>query len=198
ALELYLGTRDEGHGGTPLYDRRELLVDVVGAVSRLSSLPVFAKLSPVVPNLEETARACVRAGAHGLTLIDALPGMVVDAARLRPRLGAVIGGLSGPAIRPMALAAVYRVSQALPAVPIMGVGGIATGEDAVEFLLAGAWAVQVGTAMLVDPAVPEEICRGIMGYLEDKGLGSPGELRGRLRGGAAPEPQPADGEIEAR
>ncbi|HEX9122456.1 MAG TPA: dihydroorotate dehydrogenase [Actinomycetota bacterium] len=188
ALEVYLGTRDEQHGGIPFASRRELMVDVVGAVSRLSSFPVFAKLSAVVPDLEETARACVHAGAHGLTLIDAVPAMAVDASRLRPRLGATLGGLSGPAIRPIALAAVFRVAQVLPGVPIMGVGGVSTGEDAVEFLLAGASAVQVGTALLVNPAAPEEITRGILAYLKDKGVASPGDLRGRLRtGGEGPE-----------
>jgi dihydroorotate dehydrogenase (NAD+) catalytic subunit len=105
----------------------------------------------------------------------------VDAARLRPRLAAPVGGLSGPAIKPIALAAVFQVARALPRVPIMGVGGISTGEDAVEFLLAGAWAVQVGTAMLVNPTAPVEIARGILEYLQGKGVGSPADLRGRLR-----------------
>ncbi|HEX5950932.1 MAG TPA: dihydroorotate dehydrogenase, partial [Actinomycetota bacterium] len=88
---------------------------------------------------------------------------------------------SGPAIKPVALAAVFQVAQALPELPIMGVGGIATGEDAVEFLLAGAWAVQVGTAMLVNPAAPVEVAQGILAYLKDKGVSSPADLRGRLR-----------------
>jgi dihydroorotate dehydrogenase (NAD+) catalytic subunit len=128
-----------------------------------------------------TARACVRDGAHGLTLIDAVPGLAVDAGRLRSELAGPIGGLSGPAIKPIALAAVYQVARALPDVPIMGVGGIMTGEDAVEFLLAGASAVQVGTAMLVNPSAPGEIARGILAYLKEKGIGAPADLRGRLR-----------------
>jgi dihydroorotate dehydrogenase (NAD+) catalytic subunit len=101
-----------------------------------------------------------------------------------------VGGLSGPAIKPIALAAVYRVARAMPEVPIMGVGGISTGKDAVEFLLAGAWAVQVGTAMLVNPSAPVEIARGIQAYLKAKGIASPGDLRGRLRTQAdVPEPE---------
>jgi dihydroorotate dehydrogenase (NAD+) catalytic subunit len=123
----------------------------------------------------------VRAGAFGLTLIDAVPALAVDPQRLRTRTATPVGGLSGPAIKPVALAAVYQVSRALPDVPVMGVGGISSGEDAIEFLLAGAWAVQVGTALLVDPSVHVEIAEGIMRYLKEKGFASPDELRGRVR-----------------
>ncbi len=188
ALEVYLGAPDEERGrGRPFAARLDRAVEVVGAVARMSRLPVFAKLPFLEPDLVETARACVRAGAHGLTLIDGVPGLAVDAERLRSRLAAPVGLLSGPAIKPIALAAVHRVAREMPEVPIMGAGGIATGADAVEFLLAGAWAVQVGTAMLVDPAAPVEIARGILAYLKDKQLESPAALRGRLRvrGGSA-------------
>ncbi len=182
ALEVYLGAPDEERGrGRPFHARPDRISEVVGAVARMSRLPVFVKLPALEPDLVETARACVRAGAHGLTLIDGVPGLAVDAERLRPALAAPVGLLSGPAIKPIALAAVYRVAREMPEVPIMGVGGIATGLDAVEFLLAGAWAVQVGTAMLVDPAAPVEIARGILAYLKDKQLDSPAALRGRLR-----------------
>jgi dihydroorotate dehydrogenase (NAD+) catalytic subunit len=181
ALEVYLGAPDEERRGDPFYSRVERVHEVVGAVARLSRLPVFVKLPPLVPDLVETARTCVRAGAHGLTLIDGVPGLAVDAERRTPRLAAPVGLLSGPAIKPIALAAVYRVARAMPEVPLMGVGGICTGEDAVEFLLAGAWAVQVGTAMLVNPGAPLEVAQGILRYLRAKGLASPGDLRGRLR-----------------
>ncbi len=182
ALEVYLSCPDEELGrGRPFYTRADRAAEVVGAVSRLSRFPVFAKLPPLLPGLVETARQCVRAGAHGLTLIDAVPGLAVDAGKLRPSLGSTIGGLSGPAIKPIALAAVHRVACAMPEVPIMGVGGIATGEDALEFLLAGAWAVQVGTAMLVNPSAPVEIAQGVLRYLKAKGMASPAELRGRMR-----------------
>jgi dihydroorotate dehydrogenase (NAD+) catalytic subunit len=181
ALELYLGTPDDERRGDPFYAHPERVHEVVGSVSRLSTVPVFVKLPALLPGLVPTARACVRDGAHGFTLIDAVPGLAVDAERLRPRLAAPVGALSGPAIKPIALAAVYRVARALPNVPIMGVGGISTGEDAVEFLLAGAWAVQVGTAMLVNPSAPVEIARGIFEYLRAKGVASPADVRGRLR-----------------
>jgi dihydroorotate dehydrogenase (NAD+) catalytic subunit len=181
ALEVYLSAADVERGGEPFYARPDRIHEVVGAVSRLSRLPVFVKLPPLLPDLVETARLCVRDGAHGFTLIDAIPALAVDADRLRPKLAVPVGGLSGPAIKPVALAAVYRVARSLPDTPIMGVGGISTGEDAVEFLLAGAWAVQVGTAMLVNPSAPVEIARGILAYLKAKGISSPGDLRGRLR-----------------
>ena len=181
ALEIYLSGPDDERGGLPFYARPERISEVVGAICRLSVVPVFVKLPPLVPDLVETAQQCVRLGAHGLTLIDGVPGLAVDAERLRAKLAAPVGGLSGPAIKPIALAAVYQVARALPDVPIMGVGGIATGADAVEFLLAGAWAVQVGTALLVDPGAPVEIARGIVAYLKAKGIAAPSDLRGRLR-----------------
>lgn len=182
ALEVYLGATDEERGrGEPFAARLDRIHEVVGSVSRLSRLPVFAKLPALNPDLVEAVRTCVRAGAHGVTLIDGVPGLAVSAAQLRPRLAAPIGTLSGPAIKPVALAAVFQVAQALPELPIMGVGGIASGEDAVEFLLAGAWAVQVGTAMLVNPAAPVQIAQGILAYLKEKGIASPADLRGRLR-----------------
>ncbi len=181
ALELCLSAQDQEHGGMPFYARRDLMSDVVGAVARISSYPVFAKLPALLPDLVEAAQTCVRVGAHGLTLIDSVPAMAVDIHKLRPRLASAIGGLSGPAIRPVAVGAVFRVARAMPEVPIMGVGGIATGEDAVEFLLAGAWAVQVGTAGLVNPSAPAEIARGILAYLREKGFSSPADLRGKLR-----------------
>ena len=181
ALEVYLSCPDEEREGAPFFDRPERLIEVVGAVARMSRVPVFVKLPLLVPGLVETAQACVRAGAFGLTLLDALPGLAVDAGRLRTKTAVPVGGLSGPAVKPVALAAVYQVARALPNVPVFGVGGVATWEDAVEFLLAGAWAVQVGTAILVDPSAHIEIVRGVFEYLRDKGLASPAELRGRLR-----------------
>jgi dihydroorotate dehydrogenase (NAD+) catalytic subunit len=181
ALEVYLSSPDQERGGAPIYARLDRVLEVVGAVARMSSLPVFAKLPPLVPDLVETARACVRAGAFGLTLVDAMPGLAVDAGRLRPRTATPIAGLSGPALKPIALAAVFQVARAMPDVPVMGVGGISSGTDAVEFLLAGAWAVQVGTAVLVNPAAPVEIARGILDYLREKGIATPADLRGRLR-----------------
>jgi dihydroorotate dehydrogenase (NAD+) catalytic subunit len=181
ALEVYLSCPDDDHDGEPFFTRPERLVEIVGAVARMSRVPVFVKLPALLPGLVGTARSCVRAGALGFTLVDSVPGLAIDPGRLRTRTAVPVGGLSGPAIKPVALAAVFQVSQALPNVPIMGVGGIATGEDAAEFLLAGAWAVQVGTALLVDPSAHVRIVRELHGYLRAKGFASPADARGRLR-----------------
>jgi dihydroorotate dehydrogenase (NAD+) catalytic subunit len=186
ALEVHLSGPDAERGGQPFYARSERLTEIVGAVARFSHVPVFAKLPPLLPELVDVAHACVRAGARGLTLIDAVPAMAIDAGRLRTRLGSTVGALSGPAIKPIALAAVHAVATAFPDVPIMGVGGVATADDAVEFLLAGASAVQLGTALLVNPEAPAEVARGLAAYLADKGIGSPSELRGRVRSNGAP------------
>jgi dihydroorotate dehydrogenase (NAD+) catalytic subunit len=178
----------EANISCPNVERRNLVfscdpksaAEVVGAVARVTSIPVFAKLTPDVTDIAEVARACVKAGAHGLALINTLLGMAIDTETFRPKLGAVTGGLSGPAIRPVAVRAVYQVAQALPDVPIIGMGGIRTGEDAVEFLLAGAWAVAVGTANFFNPDATIEIAQGIGEFLASKGMRSPADLRGRV------------------
>ena len=153
----------------------------------MSTVPVFAKLPAAAPDLVELARGVVRAGAHGLTLLDSPGAMGVEPRTLRPALGPVTGWLSGPALKPLTLRAVFDVARNLPDVPLVAVGGVRSGEDAVEMLLAGAWAVQVGTATLIDPAAPIEVARGIALYLKEKRLASPADLRGRLRVPAALE-----------
>jgi len=185
ALEAYLPSPDDERSGRSFSSHPDVAADVVASVARVSGLPVFAKLPGVGSELVETASACARAGAHGITLIDGVPGMSVDAERLASALGPVVGGLTGPAIRPIALRAVFEVTRALPGVPVMGVGGVRTGTDAVELLLAGAGAVQIGTAMLVDPSTPASVVDGIAGYLESKGLRSAADIQGRLRSSAA-------------
>jgi len=181
ALEVYLACEDEELAGRPWLARPDRAAEVAGAVARRASVPVFAKLPAMTAGLVETAIACVRSGVHGLTLIDGVPAMGVEAASMRAALGGATGYLSGPAVRPLALRAIYEVASALPEVPILGVGGVSSGTDAVEMLLAGAWAVQVGTAVLVDPASPAKVARGIEEYLGTKGLASVDEIRGRIR-----------------
>jgi dihydroorotate dehydrogenase (NAD+) catalytic subunit len=158
----------------------EQAIEVIATMTRLTTLPVFAKLTADVTNIVEIADACVHAGAHGVTLINTLLGMAIDVESFRPRLAAVTGGLSGPAIRPVAIRCVYQVAQALPGVPIIGVGGISTARDAIEFLLAGAWAVQVGTANFASPDATLQIADGIGQFLAARGLASPADLTGKV------------------
>lgn len=153
---------------------------VVSSVRRNSppSVPVLAKLSADVTDIVEVASAVVAAGADGLSLINTLLGMVIDVDRMRPALAGVTGGLSGPAIRPVAVRCVYQVHAALPDVPILGMGGIRHGIDALEFVLAGASAVSVGTATFNDPAAPERVSRQLAWALLDRGFGSLAEAVG--------------------
>jgi dihydroorotate dehydrogenase (NAD+) catalytic subunit len=181
AIEIRLSEPDDEMGRRVLGAHQDRAVEIVGAVARMSLVPVFAKLPAASGDLVELARGVVRAGANGLTLIDSPPAMGVDAGTLRPSLGPVTGWLSGPALKPLSLRAVFDVARAMPDVPIIAVGGVRSGLDAVELLLAGASAVQVGTATLIDPAAPVEVARGIADYLKEKRLTSPMDLRGRVR-----------------
>ncbi len=133
-------------------------------------VPVFAKLSPDVTDITAVARACVAAGADGLSVINTLLGMVIDTDRMRPALAGVTGGLSGPAIRPVAVRCVWQVHAALPDVPILGMGGIRTGLDALEFVLAGASAVSVGTTVFGDPGAPVRILAELREALRARGF----------------------------
>ncbi len=146
--------------------------DVVAAVRRNTApgIPVFAKLSPDVTDIAAIARACVDAGADGLSVINTLLGLVIDTTTMRPVLGGITGGLSGPAIRPVAVRCVWQVHQALPDVPILGMGGIRTGLDALEFVLAGASAVSVGTTVFGDPTAPVRILDELAAALAARGF----------------------------
>jgi dihydroorotate dehydrogenase (NAD+) catalytic subunit len=138
-------------------------------------VPVFAKLSPDVTDVVAIASACVKAGADGLTMINTLLGMVIDTDRMRPHLGGVTGGLSGPGIRPVAVRAIWQVRSAMAegrfrTVPIVGVGGVRTGRDALELVAAGASAIQVGTATFNDPNAPVRVLHELEELLEQKGF----------------------------
>lgn len=143
-----------------------------------SSVPIFAKLSPDVTSIAEIALACRNAGADGFSVMNTTLGMAIDTDTLRPILGGVTGGLSGPAIRPMALRCVWQVHAAVPDVPILGMGGIATGQDALQFLAAGASAVEVGTMTFNDPSSPVRVQRELLGLLSERGFGSVAEVVG--------------------
>jgi dihydroorotate dehydrogenase (NAD+) catalytic subunit len=145
---------------------------VVSVVCRETprGVPVLAKLSPDVTSIVDIASSVVEAGAAGLTLINTLLGLAIDPGTMRPILAGVTGGLSGPAIRPVALRAVWQVHEAMPDVSIVGVGGIRTGRDALEFMLAGACAVQVGTVIFNDPSAPIRIVHELADELAARGL----------------------------
>jgi dihydroorotate dehydrogenase (NAD+) catalytic subunit len=140
----------------------------------------MVKLSPNVTDITVIARRVEDAGADAISLINTLTGMAVDIATRRPRLANVTGGLSGPAIRPVALRMVWQVASAIR-IPVVGIGGIMTAEDALEFLIAGATAVQVGTANFVNPSATVAIIDGIAAYLEEQGMASIETLIGSLR-----------------
>lgn len=143
---------------------------VISAVRRTAAgqVPILAKLSPDVTDITAIARACADAGADGLSLINTLLGLVIDTDTMAPALGGVTGGLSGPAIRPVALRCVWQVHRAVPHLPILGMGGIRTGLDALQFILAGASAVSVGTAVFGDPAAPMRVLAELERALADR------------------------------
>jgi len=142
------------------------------------TVPVFAKLSPDVTDIVGIAAAVMDAGADGLSMVNTLLGMVVNTATMRPLLAGVTGGLSGPAIKPVALRCVWQVHRAMPGVPILGMGGIRTGLDALEFILAGACAVSVGTAVFGDPSSPVRVLRELQQVLGERGFRGLGEAIG--------------------
>lgn len=155
-------------GGLEFGQSPDLTHEVTRRVREAASLPVIVKLSPNVTNIVPIAQAAAAGGAHALTLVNTLSGMVVDRGRPGPLLGAGAGGISGPALKPVALAMVYRVYQAVE-LPLIGVGGIATAEDALDFLMAGASAVQVGSATYASPWAPLHVLRGLQRHLRRGG-----------------------------
>jgi dihydroorotate dehydrogenase (NAD+) catalytic subunit len=153
--------------------------EVVRLVRRNTSKPMIVKLSPNVTDVVLMARACADAGADALSLINTLTGMAIDLERRRPVLANVTGGLSGPAIKPVALRMVWQVAKAVK-LPIIGIGGIMNARDALEFMLAGASAVQIGTASFLDPSAAQTIARDMEKYLVDQGIDSVASLIGAL------------------
>lgn len=158
---------------------------VTAAVRRETDLPLIVKLTPNVTDIVAVARAVAEAGADALTLINTFPAMTIDIAARRPTLGWGSGGLSGPALKPIALRMVYLVASALD-VPIIGCGGITSGRDAIEYLMAGATAVQVGTATFINPRAPLDVLEGLQEFLRREGIEDVREIIGAALPGARP------------
>ena len=178
--ELNVSCPNTKHGGIFFSSDPALLADVVAAVKRVARRPVIVKLSPNVAAIEPLARAAEQAGADAISLVNTFVALAVDARARSPRLGAGFGGLSGPAIKPIALRLVYQAAQAVK-IPVIGLGGIATGEDAAEFMVAGASAVQVGTASFWDPASPLRIARELDRFLGQENIANVQEIVGTLK-----------------
>jgi dihydroorotate dehydrogenase (NAD+) catalytic subunit len=176
-IEVNISCPNVEAGGMEFGVSAKAAAAVTAAVKRGNSLPIIVKLSPNVTDIVEIARAVVNAGADALSLINTPRGMAIDISKRRPILGGISGGLSGPAIKPIAIHKVYQVAQEV-AVPIIGCGGIATADDALEFIMAGASAVQVGTAMLVNPRAPLDVLNGLERFMEREGIGGLGQLIG--------------------
>ncbi len=179
ALEVNISCPNVAQGGMAFGTDPAISARVTERVLKNSDKPVIVKLSPNVTRIAEIARAVEAAGAHAVSLINTLTGMAVDIQTRRPKLANVTGGLSGPAIRPVALHLVYQVVRAVK-IPVIGIGGITDHRDALEFLIAGAGAVQVGTASFVDPGAGLKVVDGLERYCRDHGVARLRELIGTL------------------
>jgi dihydroorotate dehydrogenase (NAD+) catalytic subunit len=179
-LELNISSPNAQQGGMEFGQDARSAAAVTAAVVRASTLPVIVKLTPNVTDIAQIARACVDAGADALCVVNTLQAMAIDARTRSPRIARTFAGLSGPAMKPVALRMVWQVAAAVD-VPVIGCGGISNGTDAVEFLLAGATAVQVGTATFRNPCAPLDVLEGIEAYLREHNIAGVRELIGAAR-----------------
>ena len=179
AIELNISCPNVKQGGMAFGVKPESAAQVVSAVRKAYDKTLIVKLSPNVTDITEIARAVEGAGADSVSLINTMLGMAIDAERRKPILSTVTGGMSGPAVKPVALRMVWQVAKAVK-IPVIGLGGICSATDAIEFLLAGASAIQIGTANFIDPAVSEKVVDGIEEYLTRHGFNSVQEIIGAL------------------
>lgn len=177
AVEVNVSCPNVKNGGMALGTSADLVYETTKTVRANTSKPVIMKLSPNVTDIVAIAKAAQKGGADGLTLINCLLGMAIDIRTQKPILGNIVGGLSGPAIKPVALRMVYQVAQAVD-LPIIGLGGIVCWQDAVEFLLAGATGVSIGTGNFIDPSLTMKVIDGIEQYLIDNGYDDVNEMIG--------------------
>jgi len=180
AVEVNISCPNVACGGMEFGTDPKAAADVTAVVKRATSLPVIVKLSPNVTDIQELAKAVVDAGADSICLINTVRGMAVNIETAQPVLGNITGGLSGPAVKPIALAMVYKVAGIVD-VPIIGCGGITCAEDAVEFVMAGASAVQVGTANLTDPQAALKVLEGIEQFMQKRNYDSLNTIIGMAR-----------------
>ena len=180
AYEINISCPNVDAGGMTIGTDPRSVEQVVGMCRAATKLPMIVKLTPNVTDIAEIARAAEAAGADALSLINTLLGMAIDARTRRPQLARVVGGLSGPAVKPVALRLVWETSKAVK-VPLLGMGGIATGTDAIEFMLAGACAVAVGTANFTNPTATVDVLNGMIDYCEQQGVANINELIGALQ-----------------
>ena len=193
AIEINISCPNVKEGGVAFGNYPDMSAQVVQACRRVTNKPLITKLSPNQTDIRENARRCIEAGSDALAVINTIMGMAIDVHSRRPIIGNIQGGLSGPAIKPIALLKVHQVYEVARRhhVPIIGQGGITTATDALEFIIAGASAVGIGTSLFYDPMVCKKINTGIREHLESQGLKSVEELVGSLRTGKEVSASPA-------
>ncbi len=179
AIELNISCPNVKQGGMAFGVKPESAAQVVSAVRKAYDKTLIVKLSPNVTDITEIARAVEGAGADSVSLINTMLGMAIDAEKRKPILSTITGGMSGPAVKPVALRMVWQTAKAVK-IPVIGLGGICSATDAIEFLLAGASAIQIGTANFIDPAISEKVVDGIQEYLERHGFASVQDIIGAL------------------
>lgn len=180
AIELNISCPNVKQGGMAFGVNPDSAAQVVSAVRKAYDKTLIVKLSPNVTDITEIARAVEGAGADSVSLINTMLGMAIDAEKRRPILSTITGGMSGPAVKPVALRMVWQTAKAVK-IPVIGLGGICSATDAIEFLLAGASAIQIGTANFIDPSISEKVVDGIADYLERHGFSSVQEIIGALQ-----------------
>jgi dihydroorotate dehydrogenase (NAD+) catalytic subunit len=179
AYELNVSCPNTRAGGIEFGANPETLTAVVRGARAVTKRPLFVKLSPTLPSIGDAARCAADAGADAITVVNTIPGLVVDVATRRPALGFGTGGVSGPGLRPVGVLATHRVRKAV-ALPVLGIGGVTSAEDAVQYLIAGATLVGVGTAALADPRVPSRIVSGLAAWCASHGVARLSDLVGTL------------------
>lgn len=179
AIELNVSCPNVKQGGMAFGVTTDGISKVVEAVRKVYHKHLMVKLSPNVTSIADIAKAAEASGADSVSLINTLMGMAIDAEKRRPKLSTITGGLSGACVKPVALRMVWQVSKAVQ-IPIIGLGGISSAEDAIEFLLAGASAIEIGTANFIDPSISQKVAAGIEDYCERHGFASVSELTGAL------------------